>query len=116
MTATTPLVGGDEFIEPFLLEDEDGEILDLTGLAVTGWLRWRGKDRIALTGAELDVRTMAPERAVDPAVQDPHGFVHLLEEQTAVIPVGALTEIFMTVVDDEGVTLSTYEGVLERIR
>lgn len=113
MAETLQFVKGDELIETFLVEHSDGEILDLTGLSVRGVIRWKRHGRILLTvGAEIEVETMAPVRAADPVNQQPHGFFRLTEDQTAIIPYGAVAFLRMTVIET-GVTLSTFEYPLE---
>lgn len=112
---TVQLVGGDDFVHGFVIEDSDGEILDLSGYAVSGNVFWRGRVRVLLAnGVEIDVQTLYPELAPDPEVQEPHGYIVLTEEQTATIPFGAIASIGLTV-NRGGLTLSTFDVYLDRV-
>lgn len=114
---TTPLefVGGDDVIEPFLIEKTDGTIQDLTGTYLSGVVAWRGRNRITLSvGSELLITNMAPARAVVDADQIPHGHFRLTELQTILIPEGQIALLRLTVVEG-GVTMSTYNYPLKRV-
>lgn len=115
MSESLKFFGGDELIETFLLEHTNGEIVDLTGLSVSGVVLWRRLNRIPLSvGAELTIVTLYPTRAVDPEDQVPHGYFRLTELQTDLIPYGATAGLRLTVIEG-GVTMSTYPFLMERV-
>lgn len=113
MTVALSFVGGDEIIEPFLLENSDGEIFDLTGMTVSGGIWWRERERMPLTvgaGLGIEITSLLP-----PDVQTPHGFIRLTEAQTALIPQGQVASIRVVAVSGDAVTMSSYFYPLERI-
>lgn len=118
MTAALRFVGGDEVIEPFLLEATDGEILDLTEMQpITGGVWWHGRQRIALTeGAGIEIENVRPARAASGATQTPHGRITLSEAQSILIPFGQIASLRLIAVRAiDTVTMSSYFAPLERI-
>lgn len=118
MTAALRFVGGDEVIEPFLLEATDGEIIDLTEMQpITGGVWWRGRQRIDLTvGAGIEITNVRPARAASEATQTPHGKVTLTEVQSRLIPFGQIASLRLVAVRAiDTITMSTYFAPLERI-
>lgn len=116
MSSAVKFVGGDEVVEPFLIESSEGNIIDLSGLTVTGSIWWRGKSRIALTViAGIEIENLFPARNNDPDLQEPHGNIRLSEVQTALIPYGRISSLRMRVVTPDSVTMSSYLAPLERV-
>lgn len=116
MTDALKFVGGDEVIEPFLIDDSEGNILDLAGMTITGAVWWRGKARIALAvGTGIEIINNLPDRSSDPNTQEPHGFFSLSEPQTDSIPFGQVSSLRIKAVTAEIVTISSYLIALERV-
>lgn len=121
MSAIWQFAGGDDPRQPFLLERSDGQILDLTGLNVSGAVRWGGRSRIPLVaGVQIEIQENAPERAPAEEVQVPHGYVQLRTilgvSFSDLIPVGNIGRLRMTVVRIvDGVKMSTHDFPMERV-
>jgi hypothetical protein len=116
MTDVLKFVGGDEVIEPFLIEDSDGNILDLADMTVTGSVRWRDLSRIALgVGTGIEIINNRPDRSSDPSTQEPHGFFTLSELQTISIPFGQVSSLRIKAVSSGVVTMSSFLVAMERI-
>lgn len=108
--------GGDDFVEPFLIENTDGSIADLTGATVTGTLS-SSRGQVGLTvGNGIEIANLNPPVAsgTDPQLQ--HLYVHLTPAQTEGLPYGALSSLWLTIVSADRLTTSTQTKRLERIR
>lgn len=116
MATALQLVGGDEIVEPFILENTDGSLVDLATVTIDGSIWWRGRERIPLpVGSSIIINVLFPVRAENPDDQVPHGFWHLTEDDTRQLPFGQIAGLRIVAVDGNGVTMSTYFYPLERI-
>lgn len=115
--AALQLVGGDEVIEPFLLEHTNGLIVDLDTMEpLIGGVWWRGRKRISISeGAGIIINTPHPERAAEGEHQVEHGTVTLTEDQTLLLPFGQIASLRIVCINGDGVTMSTFLHPLERI-
>lgn len=103
-------VGGDDLIDPFQIVGTDGRIVDLDGATITGRIIYpRGQVTLS-AGAGLEISELLPSG------DNPHGFLVLTGVQTAVLPLGALSRYFLSVLDKTGRLTTTETKYLERVQ
>lgn len=109
---TIRFVGGDDLVEPFTIS-ANGSPVDLTGLSVTGEIRWGGAVQIVLAPeAGLNIANMQ----ADPI--HPHGFIILTKQQTAQVPTGRVAKLRLHVTypaGGGGYVLSSFDRYLDRL-
>lgn len=105
VSGAIPFAPGSEIIQPFLILAES-TIVDISGGTVTAEVLAFGS--VTLNPA-VDIENNAPAPDDD---QEPHGTVTLTEEQTAVIPDGALLRVIYV---QNGVTMPAMAWLMKRV-
>lgn len=104
INGTIPFVPGSEIIQPFLILAESA-IVDIAGGAVTAEVLAFGA---VVFSPSVEIENNAPPPEPD---QQPHGVVRLTEEQTAMIPDGALLRLVYV---QAGVTMPALSWMMKR--
>lgn len=104
ISGTIPFVPGSEIIQPFLVLAE-ATIVNIAGGTVTAEVLAFGA--VAFRPA-VDIEEVAPAPELD---QRPHGVVRITEEQTALIPDGALLRVIYV---QAGVTMPALCWLMKR--
>lgn len=110
MADTIQFVGGDDLVEPFQIT-ANGAPVDLTGAVVSG----RVRSRVSQVSFDLAPGAGLEMSALAPTGTDPHGFIVLSELQTASLPIGAVSDVRISVMDQNGLVASTFTHTLERL-
>lgn len=112
-------VGGDEVVEPFVLTNTDGSIVDLATVdfVMSAGVWWNGRVRIVLTPVDgIEISNDHPALAGTGQDQEKHGDFRLSEVRTLLIPFGQIASLRIAVIRVlDGVTMSSYLAPLERI-
>lgn len=104
ISGTIPFAPGSEIIQPFLIVAE-ATIVNIAGGTVTAEVLVFGA---ASFSPAVEIEDAAPAPEVD---QQPHGVVRITEEQTALIPDGALLRVIYT---QNGVTMPALAWLMKR--
>jgi hypothetical protein len=104
ISGTIPFVPGSEIIQPFLILAESA-IVDIADGTVTAEILTFGS--VAFSPV-VEIENASPQPEPD---QQPHGVVRLTEEQTAMIPDGALLRLVYV---QSGVTMPALSWVMKR--